>query len=136
MYGGRWNSVGNPLIYASMSYSCAMLEVLAHAGINRIPKYHHYLIAQVADHVSVETCSEGDLPTGWDDGSCVASKSFGDKWLKQRRSAILIVPSVVARPDFNALVNPMHPEFVSIKAEQSKPVIWDKRLFRSQGMPS
>lgn len=33
LVGGRWNSPGRPVIYGSLSYSCAMLEMLAHASI-------------------------------------------------------------------------------------------------------
>ena len=59
------------------------------------------------------------------------NKSFGEHWCKQQRSAILLVPSVVARLDRNALINPAHPEFPTIQASLHEPVYWDRGLFGS-----
>lgn len=57
-----------------------------------------------------------------------ASKEFGQQWCLERRSAILIVPSVVARFDRNLLINPGHSEFETITASLHEPVYWDRRL--------
>jgi RES domain-containing protein len=59
------------------------------------------------------------------------SKPFGEAWCLERRSAILVVPSVVARLDSNILINHNHPEFRSITASLHLPVFWDRRLFSS-----
>ena len=53
LIGGRWNSPGKPVIYGSLSYSCAMLEILAHANIGRIPETHQFVIAEIPKGVSV-----------------------------------------------------------------------------------
>ena len=58
-----------------------------------------------------------------------ASKLFGERWCQERRSAILLVPSVVARLDRNVLINPANPEFALIEASLHEPVYWDRRLF-------
>jgi RES domain-containing protein len=57
------------------------------------------------------------------------SKAFGERWYQEKRSAILLVPSVVARVDNNILINPAHPEFPSITTSLHQPVFWDRRLF-------
>ncbi len=54
MVGGRWNSPGRPVIYASLSYACAMLEILVHANIGRIPATQAYVVAEVPDNVFIE----------------------------------------------------------------------------------
>lgn len=129
LVGGRWNSPGKPVIYGSLSYSCAMLEILAHANIGRIPSTHRFVIAQVPESVVVETQDATTLPTDWDTEDTTASRVFGDQWLTENRSAILIVPSVVARLDNNALVNPFHPDIRQLLVSPPEKVIWDKRLF-------
>jgi RES domain-containing protein len=129
LFGGRWNSAGQPVIYASLVYSCAMLEVLVHASIGRAPKNHQYVVANVPDSVSVELRKADSLPAGWADANGVVARNFGDKWLAERRSAVLIVPSVVAHIDFNALVNPAHPDFGKITTQAPTDVVWDQRLF-------
>lgn len=129
LVGGRWNSPSKAVIYGSLSYACAMLEILAHANIGRIPSSHRFVIAQVPDHVAIEKPDATDLPIGWDHEGMTVSRAFGDQWLTENRSAVLIVPSVVARLDNNALVNPQHPDTQHLLISQSEPVLWDKRLF-------
>ena len=127
--GGRWNSPGKPVIYGSLSYSCAMLEILAHANIGRIPATHRYVVAEVPDNISVENYDEHSLPAEWDSENSTSARAFGDQWLNEARSAVLIVPSVIARLDRNALVNPLHHDANKLIAATPEKVIWDKRLF-------
>ena len=129
LIGGRWNSPGKPVIYGSLSYSCALLEILAHANIGRIPTTQRFVVADVPDGVSVASYDEQSLPTGWDSENSTSTKAFGDQWLKEGRAAVLIVPSVIARLDRNALVNPLHPEANQLMVTTPEKIIWDKRLF-------
>lgn len=129
LVGGRWNSPGKPVIYGSLSYSCAMLEILAHANIGRIPTTHRLVIAEVPADVSVEHYNDSMLTAGWDTEISNFAKEFGDLWLREARSAILVVPSVVARLDWNALVNPNHPDATKLTIASPEKIIWDKRLF-------
>ena len=129
LIGGRWNSPGNPVIYGSLSYACAMLEILAHANIGRIPLTHRFVVAEVPDGVSVEKHECTDLPVGWDTDNMAIARNFGDQWLQEKRSAILLVPSVVAKLDWNALINPSHPDGAKLLVSAPEKVLWDKRLF-------
>lgn len=129
LLGGRWNSAGRPVIYGALSYSCAMLETLAHAGIGRIPRTHRHVTVDVADGVSVERRDADALPDGWDAEGSASARAFGDRWLDERRSAVLVVPSVVARLDRIALVNPRHPDAALLRPSEPERVVWDRRLF-------
>ncbi len=129
LIGGRWNSPGRPVIYGSLSYSCAMLEILAHASIGRIPTTHCFVIAEIPDAVTIERHNAASLPVEWDAENSSAARLFGDQWLKQARSAILVIPSVVARLEWNALVNPLHPDSSKLIVSLPEKVAWDKRLF-------
>lgn len=131
LLGGRWNSPGHPAIYGSLSYACAMLEILAHAGIGRIPATQQFVMAELPDDASlVERHDASTLPDGWDGEYSMIARRFGDAWLGARRSLVLVVPSVVARLEFNAVVNPAHPDFSVLKVSAPEPVVWDRRLFR------
>lgn len=126
---GRWNTPGSPVIYASEHYSTALLEKLVH-GSGRLPPNQHYVQIMVPRGLSYESFSQPSLP-GWDVMPAKVSKEFGETWCIERRSAIVIVPSVVARLDNNVLINPAHPEFALITASLHQPVYWDRRLFGS-----
>lgn len=129
LVGGRWNSPGRPVIYGSLSYACAMLEMLAHASIGRIPATQRFVVADVPDGVTLERHDAHALPAGWDAENSSSARGFGDRWLQEARTAILLVPSVVARPEWNALVNPLHPDAARLVVSASEKVVWDKRLF-------
>jgi RES domain-containing protein len=42
---------------------------------------------------------------------------------------VLVVPSVVARAECNAVVNPAHPQAGRLVVSVPQPVVWDQRLF-------
>ncbi len=124
---GRWNTPASPLIYAAEHYSTALLEKLAH-GSGRLPPNQHFVRIAVPRGASYEVFSPPALP-GWDAMPAAVSKIFGERWCLERRSLVLLVPSVVARLDNNVLINPAHPEFGRIETSLHEPVYWDCRLF-------
>jgi len=133
LVGGRFNSPGTPVIYAALSFAGAMLEVLVHARIGKVPKTHAWVEATVPENVSIERHDADSLPSGWDAMSLQPARAFGDAWLAGMRSAVLIVPSVVAREECNALVNPAHPDAARIVVAEPRAVVWDERLFGMAG---
>jgi RES domain-containing protein len=129
LVGGRWNSPGLGVVYASRSFAGAMLECLAHAGIGRIPRTHVAVEITIASAVTVEQHDESSLPPGWDQADLRVARALGDAWIREQRTAVLMVPSVVARREENVLINPRHPDFSRIVPGHPEPVVWDARLF-------
>ena len=106
-----------------------MLETLAHANIGRMPQTQDYVIVEVPDEVSREIVEGDRLPPDWDSESSASARAIGDQWLLEARSAILIVPSFIAKLDRNAIVNPAHPDARKLIVSEPQTVMWDKRLF-------
>jgi RES domain-containing protein len=129
LWGGRFNSPGRLVIYGALSFGGAMLEVLVHARIGKVPKTHVWIEAEVPDDVLVERQTADSPPAGWDALALQVAREFGDRWLTEARSAVLVVPSVVARQESNVLVNPAHPDAGRLVQSAPQPVIWDERLF-------
>ena len=129
LFGGRWNSPGCAVIYVSQNYSCAMLELLVHSNIGRVPKTHQAITVEVPESVRIEKCELDQLPTGWDWEATSVSRAIGDRWLEEKRSVILLVPSVVVKMEWNAVVNPAHSDFARLVVSDPVPVVWDRRLF-------
>jgi hypothetical protein len=48
---------GKPVIFGSLSYFCAMLEILAHASIGGIPATHRFVVERVPDNITVSTAA-------------------------------------------------------------------------------
>jgi RES domain-containing protein len=124
---GRWNTAGSPVLYTSEHYSTAVLEKLVH-GSGRLPPNQHYVKVTIPRGLTYEVFSQPALPE-WDRMPATVSKGFGERWCFEKRSLLLIVPSVVTRPDNNILINPAHPEFASLEPSLHEPVYWDRRLF-------
>lgn len=127
--GGRWNSPGHGLIYAAETYAGAILEILVHANLNRLPRTQAVLTVEIPDDLGVERLLVSALP-GWDAPNQAASRAFGDRWLADARTAVLLVPSLVTHGrEHNVLLNPTHADFSRVTYTPPEPVVWDDRLF-------
>jgi RES domain-containing protein len=127
LHGARWNSPGRRVVCASESYAGALLEILAHAS-GSVPRSHGYIEIEIPADLPVEEVTPDDLPR-WDSPSFVTARAFGDRWFDERRTAVLMVPSVATRIERNILMNQEHPDFARIRASQPMPVRWDERLW-------
>ncbi len=125
--GGRWNSPGSRVVYTSASASLAALETLVHLN----PTLHFkYLIFQIEfDEALVEKIAPASLPAGWrDEPPPPSTKRLGDAWVKQARSAVLELSSIIIPGESNFLLNTSHPEFNTIIIGKPEPFSFDSRL--------
>jgi RES domain-containing protein len=130
LFGQRWNPPGLPAIYTGTSFAVCLVEVLVHANRRTPPSAARLVEASVPDDIAREYFSPADHP-GWDDlDNLSVAQGFGATWLRQRRSALLVVPSVVtAGRDTNVVVNPDHPDAARIAVGPEAPLALDPRLF-------
>lgn len=128
LYGGRWNSKGTAIIYASESVSLAALEMLVHLQSPR--HLASYLVARLSfDDSLVERIDAGRLPKDWRSYPAPrALQTLGDRWLSGRSSAVLQVPSAIVEGEHNFLLNPAHPDFSTIRRGKPRPFQLDPRL--------
>jgi RES domain-containing protein len=124
--GGRWNSRGVPIVYASPSRALALLEILAHVDREDVPTdlmFTRLTLPDDALHYATE------LPSDWDVSPPPASaRAFGDAWKLEADSLALIVPSAVLPQEVNVLINPSHARFNEVLVEDDGPVRIDPRL--------
>ena len=123
----RWHEAGAEVIYACENYSTAMLEMLAHWN-RALPPNQHFIEITIPKGVSYEVVT-ADVVPDWFTQSAQAARRYGCRWYTDNRSAILIVPSVVARMERNIVINRRHPESKDLAVGLETPVWWDQRLF-------
>ena len=129
--GGRWNSPGNPVVYASERLSLAVLEVLVHVEADTVPPDLVSYEIDLPDDVPRETVNHHSLPAEWQDKpSHSASRALGDAWLMRADSVALLVPSAVVPGEVNVLLNPRHPGAAVITVVRALPFRFDLRLVR------
>src|SRR5271156_7253664 len=93
LHGGRWNCVGARVIYAAETYAGALLEILAHSNLSQPPKNHRVVRMEIPGDVKLERVVQEEVP-GWDAEDAVASRTYGDEWIRSRRTAVLRVTIV------------------------------------------
>jgi RES domain-containing protein len=79
--------------------------------------------------VVIEEITQDDVP-GWDSPSFETSRAFGDRWYDERRTPVLMVPSVATLVERNVLINQDHAAFSLVRASAPLPVLWDARLWK------
>ena len=126
--GGRWNSVGKPMVYTAGSIALACLETLVHIK-NSLPLNRYLVSIDIPDHVWRVRLQLTDLPVGWDaEPAGLTSVALGDNWLAARSEAIFQVPSVIVPEEFNYLINPAHPDASTISATKIRKWHYTPRL--------
>jgi RES domain-containing protein len=128
MYGGRWNSPGADVVYASVSYGGAVLETRVHANV-RTPPPREIAVITIPAEVRVAELRASDI-AGWDDADQSASRAAGDAWLAAARTVALIVPSRAGAPlEQNVVLNLAHADAKKLHVQSLGSVPWDLRLF-------
>ncbi len=132
LYGGRWNEKGIPLVYTSSSISLAILESLVHFSFNMAPPDMSIATIYIPDNIfesSVDIKSFGKLPNSWNENlPNPKTQQFIKKWINNKNSLILKVPSAINSREFNYLINPLHKDINLIILQDIVPFSFDKRL--------
>ncbi len=116
-------------MYAAESEALAALEVLVHlSSMAQLPEYvcvkaaiPENLVLDVRDHL-------GRLPSDWSSAEPVQARELGTRWIVEKSSAVLRVPSVVIPRESNYMMNPEHPDFSRITIDPPRPFEFDVRL--------
>lgn len=129
LYGGRWNSPGSPVVYASSSLALAALEYLVHLDPDHAPSDLIALTLEVPDTASADEVHGPALPPDWaqvaDHPACVAA---GDAWLGRGVTLLLRVPAAPVPEEQNVLINPRHVEAAQVRVVAERPFAFDPRL--------
>lgn len=127
-YPGRWNSLGNAMVYTSESSSTTVLEVRVHT--KKLRRNLSLTTIEVPDGASMLTLKVDDLPNGWNWMRYLERvRAVGDDFLNTRKYLILRVPSAVDPKAWNYLLNPMHPDMKKVKVVKVEQYTLDPRLF-------
>lgn len=119
-YGGRWNRPGRPVVYAASSAALAVLEVRVHLDLppELLPDDYLLLTIDTGDLAIEEVVGLPDDPA-----------AFGDAWLRDQRSPVLQVPSLIVPESSNILFNPAHPDAGRAGIVARRRFVFDRRLW-------
>ncbi|MGH9161621.1 MAG: RES family NAD+ phosphorylase [Vicinamibacteraceae bacterium] len=122
-FGGRWSSPGTRLVYSSEHLSLAMIEYFVHIDPDDLPPDLVLVTADVPDSVSRSSISERSLPATWRQVPAPPQlATIGDRFVRDGRTAILLVPSALAPSESNWLIDPAHPEAAKVRVRPTSAV--------------
>jgi RES domain-containing protein len=128
LFGGRWNSPGTAVVYLAQSESLAALELLVHLDTSQLLRsYVSIPVEFPAD--SLEVVERRNLPRRWQSFPAPAAlRELGDRWVAERRSLALQVPSALVPREANYLLNPHHAGMAKVKIGEPQRFDFDPRL--------
>ena len=125
--GGRWNSRGVLVVYTSSTKSLAALETLVH--LNPPVPFKYVVFRLQFDDALIENVPLNRLPAHWRvEPPSPSTRAIGDAWVREMRSAVLPLPSVIIPGELNCLLNPAHPAFKNISIGKPERFAFDPRL--------
>lgn len=128
LFPGRWNTSSTPILYTSEHYANALLEKLIRFSSD-LPRHQSFIEVTIPAGASYEEF-DPSRHLGWDEADPSIARAFGSRWQAERRSLVLIVPSIPGgRVERNFLLNLQHAEAGQLAHSSPKPVLWDHRLF-------
>lgn len=125
LFGGRWNHVGVPALYATSTISLAALEYLAHVNSSEFPDDLVWLQIELPMKPSIEDMTSLGVVAE------TQSRVRGTSFLRMRQSLALRVTSVVLPlPQFESdlVLNPLHKDFNLVRVVDSGPFEFDSRF--------
>ena len=120
-------------MYASATLSLAALEYFVHLNSPEAPDDLVALGADIPDNVSRMEVDGRRRPA--DGRAYPAPESLADlgsSWIREGKTAVLIVPSAVIPSERNYLLNPVHPHFGTIRIGRPTPFSFDLRLWKPE----
>jgi RES domain-containing protein len=128
LYGGRWNSKGTPMLYASCHISLSVLELLVHNHFQDFAVPLSILKIQLPKIETVNEIKTSKLKPNWIDD--VGYTNFmGNEFINSNTDLYIKIPSAVITDECNVLVNPLHHDFKKVKIIETSTFKTDKRLF-------
>ncbi len=126
--GQRWNSKGVEVVYTAQTRALSNSEVAVHIALGILPKDYFMVEIEIPDSIEILALKPSNLPAGWDSlPSQPSSQYVGDRFVQENKYAVLKVPSVVVKGEFNFVLNPRHDAFRAIKIISTEPFPFDPR---------
>ena len=126
--GGRWNSVGIPVLYLSEHVSLSVLEMLINNQFKDFAISLSLLIISLPEKIEIAEIKVDKLKDLWQEDFSY-TRFMGNEFIKTANTLVLKVPSAVISEENNYLINPLHADFKKIKILKTKSFRTDKRLF-------
>ena len=122
--GGRWNSIGTPMLYTAEHLSLACLEVLVHLDKGQLPRDYVWSKTEVPRRPELL-----NITSLHEIGAC---QMAGSAWIHAGDQVAIRVPSAIIPEEFNVLLNPKHVGYDALVWSEPRAFRFDPRLFLTE----
>ena len=129
LYGGRWNSRGVRVVYASTSLALAAIETFVNLEPRLQPKVFLSIEGEIPEALEIERVSLEALPPYWRKSRDESLRRFGNEWIHAGRTVAMLVPAATIPGEWNILLSPAHAEFERVNFFEPKAFEFDVRMF-------
>lgn len=127
---GRWTPQGFLVVYTAESLALASLEVFVHTESERIPLVA--LRAFLPEDIAISKVDVSSLPVDWQQPAAYpVLQNIGKRWLQEKQTPVLKVPSAIIPVEFNYLLNPQHPD-LQLSLDPPLQFRFDQRMWKAQ----
>jgi RES domain-containing protein len=131
LFGGRWNPRGIAVVYTAGSLSLAALEMFVHVDAQDAPDDLVAIPADIPDSVARRELRLTNLPKTWRRTPAPGTlQGIGQRWARELKTAVLVVPSALLPQEHNYLLNPGHVDFPRIRIGRPEPFRFDPRMWK------
>lgn len=128
-YPARWNPNGVFMLYTASSRALACLENLVHRSGEGLHHHFRTVVLKVSDSISRDKITIESLPVNWHTKERYSHcQSIGKRWIDEKNSCMLEVPSAIIPEENNFLFDPSHPDFHYVKIDRIEDFLFDPRL--------
>lgn len=130
-YGGRWNPIGYPAMYAGTTIEICALEKFVHLNGAMHPPLMLVSIEVPDDDILFTRPLLEKLPKNWSAlPGAAGAQEFGRQWLESAQQLVMFLPSAIIPEATNALINPKHARYRELTLTAVREFTFDARMFK------
>ncbi|MBZ0254842.1 RES family NAD+ phosphorylase, partial [bacterium] len=109
--------------------SLSILEILVRI-IDSSDLTNYRFLSLTFDESQIKRINTADLPKTWKSLPPLSeTQQLGTRWVNEKQSLVLAVPSVIIPSEWNYMINPIHPEFSTLSINtKAVEFTFDERL--------
>lgn len=130
-HGGRWNHPGTVVLYLSESLALVALEIFVHLGNAAKDIAFVAFRLEIPEEVEITIFPTRQLPSNWrSEPPPYEAKQIGTDWVKEGKTAILRLPSVIIPTENSFVINPAHRDFKKLSIGKAQKFYFDPRMWK------
>lgn len=124
LFGGRWNTKGSSVLYATSTPELGLVETLAHAPAIRYEELPTYRVFSLEVPDDARYYKRNELPAYWQDETYDRTQGWLKDWLSMPDQPGVAIPSVLVPLSYDIVLRPDHSLFGQVRVIAEERRLW------------